>query len=180
MVAVGYVVLVGAAVQATNIYIPLFGFQRLSMSVQLASTVAGVSAVLGIASRIAWGRVSERSASPHRLLFLGAFGGCIGAVCLVMASYLTNSALLWLGILFHGSCAIAMSAVVMMLLVRGVRSSSLAGSTAVVSGGLFVGFTIGPLLFGLSLQVFDSYTVAWLVPAASHIAAAVLVAVRAR
>lgn len=175
----GYVVLVGAAVQATNIYLPLFGYQRLSMPLQLAGTAAGVAAILGIASRIALGRLSERTTSPNRLLSIGAVGGCVGAVLLGLSSYFTNRALLWLGVLFHGCCAMAMSAVVMMLLVRRVQPSSLAGSTASVSGALFVGFTAGPFLFGTSLAVADSYTVGWLLAATAHFLAAALVQVRA-
>ncbi|TFV67952.1 MFS transporter, partial [Blastococcus sp. CT_GayMR20] len=64
----GYSFLLGCALQATVVYLPLFGHEDLGLSVSAAGLTAAVMGAVGLVARVAWGRLFERVRRPELLL----------------------------------------------------------------------------------------------------------------
>jgi predicted MFS family arabinose efflux permease len=158
----GYIFVVGAGLQATNVYLPLFSFERLDMSVQVAGLTAAVVGCVGLVSRIAWGRAAERVRDPHRPLLALAVASALAVTCLLGAEQLAQPALLWLGAALFGASAIAANVVVMLVAVRLSPYAVVGTATGIVAVGLYLGFALGPVGFGLVVDRTGSYTVGWL------------------
>ena len=60
----GFAFCSGLGMQATNVYLPLFAVRELGFPLVLAGAAAGVSGVVGVSSRILWGRRMARGARP--------------------------------------------------------------------------------------------------------------------
>ncbi|GGI02383.1 MFS transporter [Egicoccus halophilus] len=153
-----YALLIGCGVQATNAYLPLYAFSDIGFDPVAAGATAGALGGLGMAARVVWGRWSEQLDAPSSLLFI-ACGALVGVLALLGARH--TWWLIWVGVSVHSFTALAANVVIMMTLVRRIRAGDLGRASGVLSIGMYVGFTSGPLLFGLIADLRASYVPSW-------------------
>lgn len=167
-----YTFFVAAGLAATNAYLPLYAHQQLGFGVGTAALTAALLAVIGLASRIWWGRreIPSRAVAPT----LAALAMCstLGAVATVTAQA-GLGLLVWVGSALFGISALAANSVTMVTLVSLVPAEVVGVASGSVATGLYLGFAAGPLLFGLLLES-GSYWLGWLLPATSFAVAAVV------
>ena len=145
-------------------YLPLFTIQGLGFDKIGAGLLVAASQAGGAVSRLALGAASDRWAAGRRSRWL-AFTGAIGAaIFLVYAVWPATSAGLagllafatgvgaygWVGIFF-----------VISVEAGGRDQAGLLSGVAFAS--IVLGLLVGPPIFGLLLEGFDSYAVAWAV-----------------
>ncbi|MDQ1619865.1 MAG: hypothetical protein QOE19_2434 [Actinomycetota bacterium] len=170
-----YSLLSGAALQATLTYLPLFGYERISLSNAAAGLTVAVVGAIGLVARMGWGWAADRSRGHRRILAPMAISGA-AAACLLAAASATESAwLLWIAAALSGATTVASNVVVMTTLVRVVDTRLIGRATGRLAIGLYGGFAIGPVSFGILVET-AGYTAAWLVLAAVYFVAALLVA----
>lgn len=148
-------------------YLPLFTIQGLGFDKIGAGLLVAASQAGGAVSRLALGAASDRWAAGRRSLWL-AFTGAVGAaIFLAYAVWPATSAGLagvlafatgvgaygWVGIFF-----------VISVEAGGRDQAGLLSGVAFAS--IVLGLLVGPPIFGLLLEGFDSYAVAWAVFAA--------------
>ena len=165
-----YACSIGIAVQATLAYAPLFAYERVGLPVAFAGMTTGATGAAGMVGRLAWGRITERLNRPIASLVALATVA-VASLMLVLASEVAGPATLWPGLLGFGLSAIASHAVVMFAVIRESDSAQLGRASGVASMGLFLGFMIGPVLFGTVVDATDSYRVGWAMAGASCLVA---------
>lgn len=170
----GYTVLTAAALQATNVYLPLFAHQQLGISVTAAGLTAAVAGGTGVVARIGWSRLAQRPGARRPLLLGLALAASGGLALLIAAETLALPWLVWLAVVVHGSTALGSNAVVM-LTVIGLGGRAVGAASGALSFGLYLGFALGPLTFGFAVDGHPDFTPAWLAVAAAYLAAALLV-----
>lgn len=170
----GFALLSGSGMQATNVYLPLYAQRELGFSLLLAGAAAAVSGVVGVASRILWGR-RMAAGSPIPLLLMTLALGAVGGAGLLLAAGLTGvPALLWGGVLLHGITVLGVNVVVMAAVLRDVAPDRVGSASGVVSLGMYAGFAAGPLAMGLLLQYSDGFLAGWLFVAAGYLLCGIL------
>jgi len=145
-------------------YLPLFTIQGLGFDKIGAGLLVAASQAGGAVSRLALGAASDRWAAGRRSLWL-AFTGAVGAaIFLVYAIWPATSAGMagllafatgvgaygWVGIFF-----------VISVEAGGRDQAGLLSGVAFAS--IVLGLLVGPPIFGLLLEGFDSYAVSWAV-----------------
>lgn len=168
-----YTFFIGFGLQATNAHLPLFAHVDLGLGLRPAGLIAALVGLVGLLSRIWWGRRADTDSRQASTLLTLAVGAALG-VMLVMASTLLGSWLVWVGAAVFGAAALASNAVTMVVLIRTVPITSLGTATAFLATGMYVGFGSGPLAFGLTLDLGAGFGVAWLVPLTAFVAAALI------
>jgi MFS family permease len=143
----GYAMLNGVAIQATNVYLPLYGYEELGISRTVAGMLATVVGAVGLVARIWWGRTVGRAESPRISLIVLAVGATLGVGVMLLADYTANG-LVWVGAALFGASGIAANVVLMVTVVRAVAPRLVGRATGVLSLGLYLGFSIGPVSFG--------------------------------
>lgn len=156
----GYAVLSGFALQAGNVYLPLYGYEALGLASATAGALTAVVGVVGLASRIFWGGVMERAAAP-RFVLLGLAGGGALGVALIALAEVVHPALVWVGAGLFGATGLAANVVLMVVVLQVVPTESVGRATGVLSMGLFAGFTAGPVTIGVLVDATGSYRVGW-------------------
>ena len=172
-VLTAYTSFMAFGLQATNAYTPLFAHQRLGFGVRTAGLTAAVIGVVGLVSRIWWGRRSDRQEPVPATFTVLALGAAAG-VALVLSAMWSGGWAVWLGAAVFGAAALASNSVTMSALVRSVPTARLGAATGLLVTGLYLGFASGPLVFGLALDHALSFELAWLIPLAAFAVAAVL------
>lgn len=169
----GYTCLIGMTVQAVMIFAPLYAFERVGLSAQVAGMATGVLGATGIVARIMWSRAAERLDAPVRTLTVLAAIAC-GSVLLIAAGEQAGPWTLWPGLAGFGVSAVAVNAVVMLTVVRGAGQGRTGRASGVVGLGLYGGFMLGPLAFGPLVDRTGSYLLGWTIVAGLCAVAVVL------
>lgn len=167
-----YSVLIGAGLQATNVYVPLYAFEAVGLGAVLAGATTGVLGGVGVLSRMGWGRLAERVATTQRPLAVLALGGMVAALLLNLA--VVTPALVWVGVVVHALTAVAANVVTMMAVVRRVDLPQLGRASGVLALGLYLGFAIGPVAFGALADLTGTYALGWNVLLGVYLSATVL------
>lgn len=168
-----YTFFIGFGLQATNAHLPLFAHVELGLGLRPAGLIAALVGLVGLLSRIWWGRRADAGSRQAAMLLTLAVGAALGVV-LVMASSLLGSWLVWVGAAVFGAAALASNAVTMVVLIHAVPVDALGSATAFLATGMYLGFGSGPLAFGLTLDLGAGFGVAWLVPLTAFVAAALI------
>lgn len=157
----GYTFLMGVALQATNVYMPLYAFESVGLSAALAGATTGVMGAVGLMARIGWGRFAERVDDPQ--IPLSVLAGCsaLGVAALALAGP-GLTWLVWVGAAIHGATALASNVVVMLAVVKAVPTYQVGRATGVLAVGLYLGFAAGPVSFGASVDRLGVYLPNWL------------------
>ncbi len=169
-----YAFLSGAALQATNVYLPLFSQRELGFSLLLGGMTAAVAGGVGIASRIAWGRIIAKHGDSFTLLLALGLGSALGSVLLLAAGVLHWSALLWSGVVLHGAMALAINVVLMVAVLRDSSAQNVGASSGVVALGMYLGFALGPLVMGLVLESKHGFFAGWAGAATAYLVCVLL------
>lgn len=167
----GYAFLTGAAVQATNVYLPLFGYERLHLPVATAGLAAAMVGGVGLAARIVWGQLADRCRLPHRPLAFLAGASAVSALVLLAAGIAGWAWLMWLAAALFGASGIATNVVAMLAIVRVADPSVVGTASGVLAVGLYLGFAVGPVCFGSVVDALG-YSTGWAGVAAVSVAAA--------
>ncbi|WP_158786354.1 MFS transporter [Streptomyces sp. SCSIO 75703] len=170
----GYAFVTGAALQATNVYLPLYGFERLEMSVRTAGLTAAVAGGIGLVARITWGRMADRARDTRGPLLILAAVAALASCLLIAAERLHTPALIWAGTALFGASGIAANVVLMLTLMRATPVHTVGIASGVLAVGLYLGFAAGPMAFGLIVDHTGSYSSAWLTVTGANAVAAVL------
>ena len=156
-----YAFLSGCALQATNVYLPLYGYERLGMSMPTAGLLAAVIGCVGLMARVLWGRLVNRRESPRAALAVLALGAAVGVTAILFAED-AGSALAWAGAAVFAATGIAANVVLMVSVLQMVPGGSVGRASGTLAIGLYLGFASGPLLFGALVDATHSYRIAWL------------------
>jgi MFS family permease len=177
MTAYGF--LTGGLLQATNVYLPLYAHETLDASLQKTGLIVAALGGLGVVARLAWGRLMDHVVGARGpLLWLAMIS------CVAMSSFTLTSAagewLLWVGIVMFSFGVTASNVVVMTAVVRDVRPEGIGRASGWVSLGLYAGFMVGPLLFGVIVDVSGGFTSAWIAATAMTMGIVVMMGVWVR
>ncbi len=170
----GYAFAAGAALQATNVYLPLYGFERLEMSVRTAGLTAAIAGGIGLVARITWGRIADRAQHSRGPLLTLAVVAALASCLLLAAEQLHTPALIWGGTALFGASGIAANVVLMLALMRATPVHTVGIASGILAVGLYLGFAVGPMAFGLIVDHTGSYPSAWLTVMGANAVAAVL------
>ncbi len=152
----------GAGMQATNVYLPLFAQRELGFSLLMGGATAAVAGIVGVASRVLWGRRMAEGVRASTLLLVLAGGAICGAGLLLAAGETGAPVLLWAGVLFHGASVLGVNVVVMAGVLREVPKQRVGAASGAVSLGMYAGFALGPLAMGLLLEFSGGFLDGWL------------------
>lgn len=169
-----YAFTTGAAIQATNVYLPLYSFERLHMPVQAAGLTVAVAGGVGLVARIAWGRAAERVVRPDRPLVALAAASALASGSILAAGSLQAPALVWAGAALFGAGGLASNVVLMLALMRATPVRGVGTASGILAVGLYLGFALGPLGYGLVADHTGSYGIGWLAVVGANVAAAAL------
>lgn len=168
----GYSVLIGAGLQATNVYVALYAYEFVGLDAVRAGATTGLLGGIGVLSRLAWGRASERVRTAQFSLALLAVGGMLAALLLNLA--VSFPLLVWTGVVVHSLTVVAANVVTMMAVVRSVELAQLGRASGVIAFGLYLGFTLGPIAFGAITDLSGSYGAGWSLVLLGYLGAATL------
>nr|WP_231713294.1 MFS transporter [Arthrobacter sp. zg-Y769] len=152
----------GAGMQATNVYLPLFAQREIGFSLLMGGVTAAVAGVVGVTSRVLWGRRMADGVRASTLLLILAAGAVCGAALLLAAGQTGAPVLLWCGVAFHGASVLGVNVVVMAGVLREVPRERVGAASGAVSLGMYSGFALGPLAMGLLLQYSGGFLAGWL------------------
>lgn len=169
-----YAFITGAAIQATNVYLPLYSFERLHMPVQAAGLTVAVAGGVGLVARVAWGRAAERVLRPGRPLVALAAASALGSFSIFAAERLHAPGLVWAGAALFGAGGLASNVVLMLALMRATPVRGVGTASGILAVGLYLGFALGPLGYGLVADHTGSYEIGWLTVVGANVAAAAL------
>ncbi|WP_413333750.1 MFS transporter [Brevibacterium sp. GP-SGM9] len=153
----------GIAVQATNVYMPLFSVRELGFPLVLGGATAALAGAVGVAARVGWARQMARGASGPHVLLLLALIALVGAGMFSVAGLTGWAWPLWLAAALHGASALGVSVVLMSALMRSIPSASMASASGMVTAGMFAGFAAGPLIMGLIVSSSGGFQLGWAV-----------------
>lgn len=173
-----YTYFIGLGLAAVNTYLPLYAFGELHYSLGVAGLTAAVVGLVGLVSRVLWGRHADADTGLARALVLLGTGSLLGAAVVASAQW-GPAGLVWLGAGIFGGSALAANSVTMVALLSLTAPALVGVASGVLATGLYLGFASGPILFGLVLDSF-SYRLAWGVPCLAFAVATVAVASSAR
>ncbi len=173
--------LMGLGTQAANVYLALFAVRELDFPVVLAGAAVAVAGVVGVLSRIAWGRRMDAGDRPTTLLIMIGAGAIGSTVLLVVAAELHAGWLLWAAAAVHGMTALGTNVVLNAFLLFLVPRQRIGAASGVNSMGMFAGFSLGPIVMGAVLAATGHFTLGWWVMGGLYAAGiAVVLVLRAR
>ena len=164
----GFAFCSGLGMQATNVYLPLFAVRELGFPLVLAGAAAGVSGIVGVSSRILWGRRMARGARPSGLLAVLAVGAVAGISCLLAAGAWHAPALLWAGVALHGATVLGANVITNAAVLVVVPPERIGAASGVLSMGMYAGFALGPLLMGVLADATGAFDAGWLAVGAGY------------
>ena len=156
-----YGFLLGFAGTAIFTYLPLYAEESLGYSATVAGYVVAFVGSVGVAGRIGWGRVSERSLGAMRSLRIIAVLSAVSALLLVAAE--TAPWVVWVAALTTGLSASSWNAVGMLAIIQAVPTRRAGRGSGVVLAGFLLGLGLGAPAFGYSVDRLDTYVPGWLV-----------------
>jgi nitrate/nitrite transporter NarK len=157
-----YSLLMGMPIQATNAYMPLFAHEQLGLNLRTAALSMTLAGAVGLLARVALGWLSDLVAAPEYLLVVLALVSSLGSLLVWRAGLRGQPGLFWAGVMTHGLTAVAAIVVTTVVLVRSFDQASIGISSGALAMGQFAGFSAGPVLFGICVDVEGSYAPAWI------------------
>jgi predicted MFS family arabinose efflux permease len=174
-----YAFLMGIAIQATNVYLPLYANAELGLSVRRAGFLVAVLGGVGFLARLAWGVVVNRITEIRKALVWLAVAASVSVVSFRGAA-MVGEWLLWVGVVTFSVSALAANVLIVILIVRTVPMAEVGRSTGYVWMGLFCGFMLGPISFGILVDTQGGYGAGWSALGSITLALVILVAVWTR
>lgn len=167
----------GIAMQAANVYMPLFAVRELGFSLVMGGVAAAVAGLVGVAARVGWARVMARGASGP-LLMVGLSCTALTSSAAFLAAHLLGApGLLWAAVVLHGASALGVSVVLMGSVMRLMPATSIASASGMVTSGMFLGFALGPVGMGLLVALPGGFLLGWAAVAGVYLACVLLAGV---
>jgi predicted MFS family arabinose efflux permease len=156
-------------------FIPLFANERLGWTEPAAGTLVAMVGIAGIAARIAWPRLAEKSTGHGWVLRVIALLTTVSASLLWLAEAgLVPTWALVPAALLLGTGAVAWNGVGMLAVMDFVPPGLVGKGTGQVLFGFLLGLAIGPPLMGLSVDSLGTYAPGWATAAALTVICAAL------
>lgn len=163
-----------------NAYASLFSVRALGFSTQLAGFIVGVLGLLGVLSRVGWGRVNGAWGRPAPLISIMNLGGILALGLLSLAALTGQGWMLWVGVAIHAAFPLAANVVINSGLVEVTPRARIGTATGIVAGSMYLGFALGPALVGLIIDATHEFDIAWLAVDTTYVLCFVLALVLAR
>jgi sugar phosphate permease len=180
LIVFGAGVVLGMVQSAVLAYLPLFSVQALGFSHVGAGVLIAASQAGGALSRVVLGAASDRWSSGRRPPWLVLTSALAAAIFAVYA-WVPTAAPLWAGVLAFAAGVGAYGWVGIYFIISaeagGVTEPGLLSGVSFAA--IVVGLLSGAPLFGVILNVFDSYRAAWAAFALLSALVAAVVAVKA-
>lgn len=154
-----YAFLMGMITQLTNVYLPLYAHQELGLPVTQAGLIAAVLGGVGVVARLTWGRFSDRFSDMRRPLIALALLAAAAMFAVLMATT-GGQWLIWLGACLFSIGVLSANVIIMVTIVRFIGRADVGRASGWVSTGLYTGFMMGPLIFGVLVDA-AGYSAAW-------------------
>ncbi len=164
----------GIGMQATNLYLPLYTVRELDFSLVAGGLTAGIAGIIGVLSRIFWGRLLSQGKGPAKLIITTTAGGILGISSLMGAGMFQQVWLLWLGVLLYGLTVLGTNVIVNAATLGLVSISQVGAASGITTMGMYAGFATGPLLAGLLLEATGTFQASWLAVIAAYAVCVVL------
>ena len=167
----GFAFFMGVAGSAFFTYLPLYAQERLSLTPTWAGLLAGLVAITSVLARILWSRGAEAMASYSRPLGVIAAVASSGMVLILVAPEIGWSVpVLVVGAVLAASLP-GWSPLALLGIIRDAPAAAASASGALLLG-MAGGGSIGPPLFGYSVDRTGSYVPGWTGAALALLAAA--------
>jgi MFS family permease len=165
---------IGCASSASGAYLPLFAVERLDEPAARAGMLTAVIGALGVVVRIGWGWRADRVPTAVAKSLAGmAFGACLAAGLIILAEP-WGVAFAWAGAVLAGLTATAWNSVGMLAIVQTADADVRGRASATAVGAFYWGFVVGPLAFGVLVDLTARYLLGWLFVAACFLIAALV------
>jgi nitrate/nitrite transporter NarK len=143
----GYALLIGSGLASLYAYLPLFAVEMLGMTISQAGLLASLIGLMGVASRIVWGVLSERIGHPAFALMMLAATAVLAQTLLALSPTIGVWAS-WTAAVLIGGSAVAWNSVAMFAVLRTLGVRAAGANSGIVQLAFFSGFAIGPVAFG--------------------------------
>lgn len=152
--------LLAAALQAANVYLPLFAFEAVGTSAVTAGVLVGTVGIVGMVSRVLVGRIAGRYPRPVHIVALIAAAAVVSVVGLI-ASIALGPLLLWVSAILFGASVFGFNVVGMTVILQSVDRAAAGRASGALATVMFTGFALGPITFGSIVDLTDSYRAGW-------------------
>lgn len=159
----------GFGMQATNVYLPLFSMEAVGFSLVLGGVATAVSGVIGVVSRIWWGRRMSAGVKASTLLLMISAGALSGVAAFLAAGLWHLPALIWAGAALHGVTVLGANVVINAGLMQVVAPERIGAASGINSMGMYSGFALGPLVMGALRDLTGDFSIGWLVIAVMYV-----------
>ncbi len=165
-----YGFLMGTGIAVTNVYLPLYAHDELGMSVPAAGAVASLTGIVGVGSRIAWGRRTDGTAEVGPTLGVIAAGSAV-AIALLIAARWWGTWLVWAASFLIGAITVGWIVVGMVGVVAITDPRDAGRASGRVLLGFYTGFVCSPVAFGWIVDATSVYAPAWALVALAFVGA---------
>lgn len=168
-----YAFLMGTGVAVVNVYLPLYAHDELGMSVTAAGAVASLTGIVGVLSRIVWGRVTDGLVDVAPALRAIAATSAL-AVGFMIAARWWGQWLLWLAAFVFGASTLGWIVVGMIGVVALIDLRDAGRASGLVLLGFYGGFVSSPVVFGWIVDRTGIYAPGWAFIAAAFTGATLI------
>ena len=147
--------------QGVNTYVSLFSIREFDFPVELGGLLLGVIGVIGILSRVGWGRVNGSWGRPAPLISIMNLGGIAGLGALCLASITGQAWLVWVGIAMHAALPLAANVVINSGIIAAAPRARIGIASGLVSAGMYLGFASGPAIIGWLVDHTGGFLASW-------------------
>lgn len=146
---------------AVGSYLPLYAFERLGYSEAGAGLLTAAIGIIGVVSRIVWGRWADHLGRPSRVLAWMSVAAAVGQLGIWLAEDL-GTWLVWPSVVVFGATAAAWATVAMLAVVRMVPSELIGRASGMMLLGGHASLVVTPIAFGATVDWRGGdYTLAW-------------------
>jgi predicted MFS family arabinose efflux permease len=148
----------GLAGGSVATYLPLYAQESLRMSTSTAGLVVAVTGIVATIGRVLWGHFARNSTDLRSRLRTIALMA-LGATVLLWSASRVHPDLVWLGAAAWGVSLLSAGAVGMVAVMAYAGDENTGRASGVVLTGFGIGLTVGPPIFGWSVDTTGSYDV---------------------
>ena len=154
-----YSVLMGLSQSALATYTAIYAFEAVSFTATSAGLLTGMLGITGVAARIGWGVWAHglKGVRPLQAMALGSVPATAGLI----AAQVVGAPLLWVAVIALGITSSIWNLCVTIVVFRLVPPTLTGQATGRVYLGFAAGMMVGPLVFGLIVDLTGHYDGAW-------------------
>lgn len=168
-----YAFLMGTGVAVINVYLPLYAHDELGMTVTSAGAVASLTGIVGVFSRVLWGRITDGMADVVPTLAAIAASSALAVGLMIVARW-WGEWLLWLAAFVFGASTLGWIVVGMVGVLALIDLRDAGRASGRVLLGFYTGFVASPVLFGWVVDRTGVYAPAWALVVAAFVGATLI------